>query len=50
MCHAARFCHPREEHLLPVLVAAAAAEGAPAERPYTEALGDGARVSAYEWR
>jgi aromatic ring-opening dioxygenase catalytic subunit (LigB family) len=30
----ARFAHPREEHLLPLMVAAGAAEGEPAQRVY----------------
>ena len=32
---AARICHPREEHLLPLLVAAGAADG-PATKPYSQ--------------
>lgn len=44
----ARFCHPREEHLLPLLVCAAAADLAPARRIYGGEL-MGAQVSAYLW-
>ena len=35
---------------MPLLVAAGAACGAAASRPYSEALGGVARVSAFEWR
>jgi aromatic ring-opening dioxygenase catalytic subunit (LigB family) len=35
---AARFAHPREEHLLPLMVAAGAAADAPATRVYHEAV------------
>jgi len=34
----ARSCHPREEHLLPLLVAAGAAAADPGHRPYTQTL------------
>jgi len=44
---AARWCHPREEHLLPLMVAAGAAEG-PGERVYEELL-LGLAVSGYRF-
>lgn len=43
----ARFCHPREEHLLPLMVAAGAAEG-PGTRDYGETVLGGA-VSAFRF-
>ena len=43
----ARLCHPREEHLLPLMVAAGAAEGAGA-RDYGESVLGGA-VSAFRF-
>ena len=46
----ARACHPRAEHLMPLLVAAGAGLGAAAVRPYSEALGGVVRVSSFEWR
>ncbi|SEN42740.1 Aromatic ring-opening dioxygenase, catalytic subunit, LigB family [Pseudomonas sp. ok272] len=45
----ARFAHPREEHLLPLLVASAAAGNLPARRVYTERLGGLIAVSAYRF-
>lgn len=47
----ARFCHPREEHLLPLLVCAGAgfAAGARAEVCYSDVL-LGAQVSGFLWR
>ncbi len=43
---AARAAHPREEHLLPLMVAAGAAEGDRGSRVFTDVV-MGARVSAY---
>lgn len=43
---AARDAHPREEHLIPLMVAAGAASPAPAEKTYTDHV-LGARVSAF---
>lgn len=34
----ARFCHPQEEHLLPMMVAAGAAEGEPGLRTYSDQI------------
>ncbi|HEY6530300.1 MAG TPA: class III extradiol ring-cleavage dioxygenase [Cellvibrionaceae bacterium] len=46
----ARFCHPREEHLLPLHVClGAAAESELAERSYSDYL-MGAKVSGFTWR
>lgn len=45
----ARFAHPREEHLLPLLVACAAAGDQPARRVYAERLGGLVAVSAYRF-
>lgn len=42
-----RYCHPREEHLLPLMVAAGAAQGEPGRRVFTDEV-MGARVSAFE--
>lgn len=44
----ARLCHPREEHLLPLMVAAGAAEYSQAEVTFDEKL-MGAKVSGYIW-
>ena len=44
----ARYCHPREEHLLPLHVCYGAADKANARRIFNSPL-MGARVSAYEW-
>jgi aromatic ring-opening dioxygenase catalytic subunit (LigB family) len=44
----ARFSHPREEHLLPLMVAAGAAEGEPARRVYNDAL-MGAKTSGFRF-
>jgi aromatic ring-opening dioxygenase catalytic subunit (LigB family) len=44
----AQFCHPREEHLIPLMVAAGAAEGAPATRIFNESL-TGAAVSGFRF-
>ncbi len=43
----ARFCHPREEHFLPLLVAAGAAGGEPGRRVFSDEV-MGVRVSAFE--
>lgn len=45
----ARFAHPREEHLLPLLVACGAASGQPARRIFAERLGGVVAVSAYSF-
>lgn len=45
---AARACHPREEHLLPLLVCAGVANGAPAELVFSAPL-MGRRVSGFLW-
>lgn len=45
----ARFCHPREEHLLPLHVCLGAADGAPAEIIYDEAM-LGQRAIAALWQ
>lgn len=45
----ARFAHPREEHLLPLLVACGAAADEPARRIYAEQLGGLVAVSAYRF-
>lgn len=45
----ARFAHPREEHLLPLLVACAAAGEAPARRLYAERLAGLVAVSGYRF-
>ena len=44
----ARTCHPREEHLLPLMVAAGAAKYSPAEIVYSDKL-MGAKISGYMW-
>jgi aromatic ring-opening dioxygenase catalytic subunit (LigB family) len=44
---AARYSHPREDHLLPLMVAAGAAEGEPARRIFEDVV-MGAAVSAFE--
>ena len=44
----ARRCHPREEHLLPLMVVAGAANYTPAEVVYSDRL-MGAKVSGYMW-
>jgi aromatic ring-opening dioxygenase catalytic subunit (LigB family) len=44
----ARFAHPREEHLLPLMVAAGAAEGEPGTRVFHEAL-SGAATSGFRF-
>jgi len=43
-----RACHPREEHLLPLMVAAGAAEGEPGERVFGDQV-MGVEVSAYRF-
>jgi aromatic ring-opening dioxygenase catalytic subunit (LigB family) len=43
-----RFSHPREEHLLPLLVAAGAANGEPGQRIFQDEV-LGVRVSAFEF-
>lgn len=45
----ARTCHPREEHLLPLMVAAGAAKYSPAEIVFSDKL-MGAKVSGYMWK
>ena len=44
----ARFAHPREEHLLPLMVAAGAAEGEPGRRVYNNAV-MGAATSGFRF-
>lgn len=44
----ARFAHPREEHLLPLMVAAGAAEGDPGMRDYTDTI-MGAATSGFRF-
>jgi aromatic ring-opening dioxygenase catalytic subunit (LigB family) len=44
----ARFAHPREEHLLPLMVAAGAAEGEPARRVYADDI-MGAATSGFRF-
>jgi len=44
----AHFCHPREEHLLPLMVAAGAAEGEPGTRVFHNDL-TGAAVSGFRF-
>jgi aromatic ring-opening dioxygenase catalytic subunit (LigB family) len=44
----ARFAHPREEHLLPLMVAAGAGEGEPARRVYSNAI-MGAATSGFRF-
>jgi aromatic ring-opening dioxygenase catalytic subunit (LigB family) len=44
-----RFSHPREEHLLPLMVAAGAAGDDPGKRIYTEQLGGRAAQSGYRF-
>jgi aromatic ring-opening dioxygenase catalytic subunit (LigB family) len=44
----ARFAHPREEHLLPLMVAAGAGEGEPARRVYSNAV-MGAATSGFRF-
>lgn len=46
---AARFCHPREEHLLPLHVCFGAAAGDTCQRIFNDDL-LGARVSAFMWQ
>lgn len=43
---AARACHPREEHLLPLMVAAGAAQGEPGQRVFHDIIG-GKAMSGY---
>ena len=45
---AARACHPREEHLLPLMVAAGAAQGEPGRRTYADHL-IGKAISGYQF-
>jgi aromatic ring-opening dioxygenase catalytic subunit (LigB family) len=45
----ARLSHPREEHLLPLMVAAGAASGETARRIYSERLGGLAAISGYRF-
>ena len=47
---AARLCHPREDHLIPLMVAVGAAEWEPAERIYHEdAFAGGLTVSSFRF-
>jgi len=46
---AARQAHPREEHLLPLMVAAGAAAEAPGERVFSDTVMQGARISGYRF-
>ncbi|PIQ27090.1 dioxygenase [bacterium (Candidatus Blackallbacteria) CG17_big_fil_post_rev_8_21_14_2_50_48_46] len=43
-----RFCHPREEHLLPLMVVAGAAESAKGEKVFTDAI-MGSQISAFQF-
>lgn len=45
----ARLAHPREEHLLPLMVAAGAADGDPGRQIYSERLGGQIAVSGYRF-
>lgn len=45
---AARACHPQEEHLIPMMVAAGAADGEPGARPYSEPV-FGKRISGFQF-
>jgi aromatic ring-opening dioxygenase catalytic subunit (LigB family) len=45
---AARLAHPREEHLIPLMVAAGAAGGEPGRRAWTDRIG-GKRISAFQF-
>lgn len=45
----ARFSHPREEHLLPMMVAAGAAADDPGRRIYTERLGGRIALSSFRF-
>ncbi|WP_448680729.1 DODA-type extradiol aromatic ring-opening family dioxygenase [Pseudomonas nicosulfuronedens] len=45
----ARFAHPREEHLLPLLVACGASASQPARRIYAERLGGVVDISAFRF-
>lgn len=44
----ARYCHPHEDHLLPLLVAAGAASGEPGRRTFSDQV-MGVQVSAFEF-
>lgn len=44
----ARVCHPREEHLLPLMLAAGAALYSPAQVVFSDKL-FGAKISGYMW-
>ena len=44
----ARFCHPREEHLLPLMVAAGAAEDEPGRRTFDDEV-MGVQISGFEF-
>ena len=46
---AARAAHPREEHLLPLMVAAGAAFEEPGERVFSDTVMRGARISGYRF-
>lgn len=45
----ARECHPREEHLMPLFIAAAAAGFAPAEHTWGDTVNGTIQTSAFEW-
>jgi aromatic ring-opening dioxygenase catalytic subunit (LigB family) len=46
---AARAAHPREEHLLPLMIAAGAAADSPGERVFSDTVMRGARISGYRF-
>jgi aromatic ring-opening dioxygenase catalytic subunit (LigB family) len=46
---AARSSHPREEHLLPLMIAAGAAADEPGERLFSDTVMRGARISGYRF-
>jgi aromatic ring-opening dioxygenase catalytic subunit (LigB family) len=46
---AARSSHPREEHLLPLMIAAGAAADESGERLFSDTVMRGARISGYRF-
>jgi len=46
---AARYAHPREEHLLPLMVAAGAAADDTGQRVFSDTVMRGARISGYRF-